>query len=67
MTTSAGAVAKIGEQEVRVGDVINGVLRVVDISPRGLIVEEVHSDERETLEPESPPAQDTQGTQPVGS
>lgn len=67
MTTSAGAVAKIGEQEVRVGDVINGVLRVVDISPRGLVVEEVESDERETPEPEPPPAQDTQGMQPVGN
>lgn len=45
MTTSAGAVARIGDQEVRVGDVINGVLRVVDINSQGLVVEEVDADE----------------------
>lgn len=40
LTTSAGGVARIGEQEVRVGDVINDVLRVVEITSLGIIVEE---------------------------
>jgi hypothetical protein len=40
MSTSAGAVARIGEDEVRVGDIINGVLRVVKITPQGIVIEE---------------------------
>ena len=40
MTTSSGAVARVGKQEVRVGDVINGVVRVVEITPQGIVIEE---------------------------
>ena len=39
--TSSGAVARLGEQELRVGDVINGVLQIVAIDPRGIVVEEI--------------------------
>lgn len=48
MTTSTGAVARVGEQEVRVGDVINGVVRVVEITPQGIVVEEAPEELPET-------------------
>ncbi len=44
VSTSAGSVARIGEQEVRVGDIINGVLRVVEIGPQGIVIEEAPED-----------------------
>jgi hypothetical protein len=44
VSTSTGAVARIGEQEVRVGDVINGVLQIVEIGPQGIVVEEARED-----------------------
>lgn len=44
VSTSTGAVARIGEQEVRVGDVINGVLRIVEINSHGIVVEEASED-----------------------
>lgn len=44
INTTAGAVAQIGDQELRVGDVINDVLRVVQITPQGIVVEEASAE-----------------------
>lgn len=52
LSTAAGAVARIGEQEVRVGDVINGVLRITEINADGLVVEEVNTPQEVVAEPE---------------
>jgi hypothetical protein len=51
LRTSAGAVARIGGEEVRVGDVINGVLRIKEINADGLVVEEVTTNQDDVTEP----------------
>ena len=60
LSTSTGAVARIGGEEVRVGDVINGVLRIKEINADGLVVEEVTTIQDTTIQDEITEPRDKQ-------